>query len=328
MKYFITGATGFIGGRIARKLAAAGHTVHALVREADKAHDLKALGIRLFKGDITYRSTLNDPMQGVDGVFHVAAWYKVGVKDKSMAFPINVEGTRNVLEAMKELGIRKGVYTSTLAVNSDTGGRMVDESYRFDGQHLSEYDKTKWQAHREVADRFIREGLPLVIVMPGLVYGPGDTSAASDTFRQYLKGRLPILPKDTAYNWGHVDDIADAHILAMEKGKAGETYMIGGPVHSLIEAMQTAEKITGVKAPRLRLSPGIMKVTAASVGFFEKFLPIPELYSSEILRATAGVTYIGDSSKARKELGYAPRSLEEGLEETLRGLMHELKARS
>jgi len=201
----------------------------------------------------------------------------------------------------------------------------VDERYRYDGKHLSVYDRTKWQAHYEVAVPMIRRGLPLVIVQPGLVYGPGDTSAAGETFRQYLQGKLPILPSRTAYNWAYVDDIVTGHILAMEKGREGESYIIGGPVHPLTDAFQMAEKITGIKAPRLNLPPGIMKATAALSGFFGSFLPIPDLYSEEILRASAGVTYIGDNSKARKELGYAPRPLEEGLRETLEAMRKEMR---
>jgi nucleoside-diphosphate-sugar epimerase len=324
MKYFITGATGFIGGRLARRLVSEGHTIHALVRDLSKSTDLKQLGVVLFNGDIKDKSSLYEPMKGVDGVFHVAAWYKVGVKDKCPAFETNVTGTRNVLAVMKELGICKGVYTSTLAINSDTHGKQVDETFIFEGKHISVYDKSKWQAHYEVAVPMINAGLPLVIVMPGLVYGPGDTSAAGVTFTQYLQGKLPILPLLTAYNWAHVDDIVTGHILAMEKGRKGESYIIGGPVHPLTEAMKMAEKITGIKAPRLKLPPFMMKSTAAMMGFLEKFLPIPDLYSGELLRASAGVTYIGDNSKARRELGYNPRPLEEGLDETLHALMKEL----
>jgi len=133
MKYFLSGATGFIGGRLAQRLASEGHTVNAIVRNPGKTKDLSAPGIRIFPGDITDKDSLYAPMEGVDGVYHVAAWYKVGARDKSMANAINVNGTRNVLEAMKELKIRKGVYTSTLAKNSDTHGKLVDETYRYDG---------------------------------------------------------------------------------------------------------------------------------------------------------------------------------------------------
>jgi nucleoside-diphosphate-sugar epimerase len=163
MKYFITGATGFVGGVLAKQLREAGHEVRASVRSLEKAKDLQTLGVKLYKGDVTEKESMREPMTGVDGVFHVAGWYKIGTKDKSGGEQVNIQGTRNVLELMQELKIPKGVYTSTLAVNSDTHGQIVDESYRFAGKHLSEYDRTKAVAH-EIAEEFITKGLPLVIV--------------------------------------------------------------------------------------------------------------------------------------------------------------------
>jgi nucleoside-diphosphate-sugar epimerase len=196
MKYFVTGATGFVGGHVARQLIAAGHEVVAVVRTPAKAHDLA--GVILHQGDVTEKESMRAPMQGVDGVFHIAGWYKVGVRDKTPGEKINVEGTRNVLELMRELSIPRGVYTSTLAINSDTHGKLVDESYHYTGSHLSEYDRSKWAAHYEVAEPMIAEGLPLTIVMPGLIYGPGDTSSARTTFLQYLQRKLPFIPTVTA----------------------------------------------------------------------------------------------------------------------------------
>jgi nucleoside-diphosphate-sugar epimerase len=145
MKYFVTGTTGFIGGRVARQLLAAGHEVIALVRTPSRTQELVALGVKVHAGDITDKESLRTPMTGVDGVFHIAAWYKIGAREKSQAEEINVGGTRNVLLMMKELGIPKGVYTSTLTVFSDTRGQMVDETYKYtDTSFLSEYDRTKW----------------------------------------------------------------------------------------------------------------------------------------------------------------------------------------
>ncbi|MBP6823623.1 MAG: NAD-dependent epimerase/dehydratase family protein [Acidobacteria bacterium] len=317
MKYFITGATGFIGGRVARQLIADGHEVVALVRSKAKAENLSKLGVSLAEGDITDKESMRQSMTGVDGVFHIAAWYKVGERDKSVAQVINVVGTRNVLELMKELNIPKGVYTSTLAVNSDTGGKVVDENYRFTGQHLSEYDLTKWRAHYEIAVPMIEAGLPLVIVQPGVNYGPGDTSAIAEVLRHYLAGKLPMVPDKTAYCWAHVDDTARGHIQAMEKGKIGESYFIAGPVHTLYDALKTAEKITGVKAPRLKASPGILRAMSAAMGLVEKVIPVSGQYSSETLRVSAGATYLGNSAKAERELGFKARPLVEGLSETL-----------
>ena len=128
-RYFVTGATGFVGAEVAKQLLSRGHQVAALVRDPAKASLLAKLGAELHAGDITAPETLRAPMQGADGVFHIAAWYKTGhPRALELATAVNVGGTRNVLGAMRDLGIRKGVYTSTLAVNSDTHGMLVDET--------------------------------------------------------------------------------------------------------------------------------------------------------------------------------------------------------
>ena len=323
MKYFVTGATGFIGGRVARQLAAAGHTVTIVARDPAKASDLVALGMSVHPGDVADKASLRAPMTGVDGVFHIAGWYKIGERNTAPAAATNIDGTHNVLETMKELGIAKGVYTSTLAVNGDTHGALVDESYRTSGgPWLSEYDRTKWVAHREIAEPMMRDGAPLVIVMPGGVYGPGDTSPLAQTLDLYLTRRLPLSPKGTAFCWAHVDDTARAHILAMERGKTGQEYIIAGPPHTLIELLALAERITGIKAPRIHPGPGAMRVMAGFMAAIGSLLPLPAMFSAEAMRASAGVTYIGDNAKAKRELGYDPRPLEAGLRETL---AHEMK---
>ena len=321
MRYFITGATGFIGGRLAHHLIAAGHEVVALVRSPEKAGGLAAVGVELARGDITDRATLRVPMTGVDGVFHVAGWYQVGTKDKAAGARINIDGTRNVLETMHDLGIPKGVYTSTLAIYSDTRGREVTEDYRYIGPYLNEYERTKAAAHYEVAHPLIEAGLPLVIVQPGTVYGPGDTSAIREVMVQYLRGRLPMLPQGMTFAWAHIDDVARAQVLAMEAGRPGESYHINGPVHTIVEAFQMAEAITGIPAPKLHVPPAALRLGAALVRFIEPWVDLPPNYTAEGLRASAGVTYIASNAKARRELSYNPRPLAEGLRETLE---HEL----
>jgi nucleoside-diphosphate-sugar epimerase len=314
LKYFLTGATGFLGNALARQLRAAGHEVHASVRNPQKASDLQSLGVELFAGDVTDKESMRLAMQGVDGVYHVAGWYKIGAHDKRGGEKVNVEGTRNVLELMKELGILKGVYTSTLAINSDTHGELKDESYRFTGRHLTEYDRTKAAAHH-IAEGFIAQGLPLVIVMPGGIYGPGDTSALRRNFIDFLKGNLPAMPTKAGICWAHVDDIAHGHILAMEKGIPGESYIIAGEPCTYLDAFQLASHITGQSAPRA-VPHQLFKALSFVVKPFDSFLP--ELYTSEGMRVLGGVTYWGDNRKARRFLGYNPRPLREGLESTLR----------
>jgi nucleoside-diphosphate-sugar epimerase len=209
VKYFLTGATGFIGGRVARQLVEAGHQVVAIARNPAKATELNKLGASVHGGDITDKESMRAPMTGVDGVFHIAGWYQIGVRDKTPGQKINVDGTCNVLTLMKELGIPKGVYTSTLTVYSDMHGKLVDESFRDNGPWLSEYDRTKWAAHYEVA--------------------------------------VPMIQADLC--WGHVDDIARVHLLAMEKGRSGESYNICGP-HATLTMSSPSRRPSPASKPR------------------------------------------------------------------------------
>jgi nucleoside-diphosphate-sugar epimerase len=316
MRYFVTGATGFIGGVVVRKLLERGDDVVAAVRDPGRARHLADQGVELARGDVSDRGSLVRPMRGAHGVFHIAGWYKVGVEDRDTAWATNVDGTRNVLDVMGELGISKGVHTSTLAVNSDTRGLEVDESYHFVGKHLSLYDATKAEAHR-IARARMADGLPLVIVMPGLVYGPEDTSSVRASLRNLLRGRLPVVPTGTAYSWAHVEDIADAHLLAMDTATAGETYIIAGPSATLLEGMRLAAEVAGRRAP-IGIPAGAMRSMVPVAGYMGKFLPLPGEYTAEGLRVIAGPTYLGSHAKARRDLGYAPRPLEVGWAETVR----------
>jgi nucleoside-diphosphate-sugar epimerase len=263
-------------------------------------------------------------MAGADGVFHVAGWYRIGVRDRDSAVRVNVEGTRNVLETMRELGIPKGVYTSTLAVFGDTRGQVVDETFYHGGPFLSLYDETKWRAHYEVALPLAEEGLPLVIVLPGLVYGSGDEGVTHLLFRSYLKRRLVAAPRQTGFCWGHVEDTVWAHLLAMERGRVGQSYIIAGPPHTLVHALEIAQRSTGISAPRVYPPPGLIRGLAGALGALEKAVPLPEGYSSESLRILAGATYWGSNAKARQELGYQPRPLADGLPGVLRDEMGRL----
>ena len=155
-------------------------------------------------------------------------------------------------------------------------------------------------------------GLPLVIVQPGAIYGPGDTSQLGKLFSDFMAGKMVQIPKGLAACWGHVVDIARAHLLAMERGRAGESYIVSGPCHPVEEAMELTARLTGKRPPRIRVPVGVMQTSARLIGVLEKVVPVPSTYSSETLRVPAGATYHGDNRKARHELGYEPRTLEDG----------------
>lgn len=320
-RYFVTGATGFLGGELVKQLISGGHQVVALARTPPRASLLRTLGVELHEGDITDPKTLSAPMAGCDGVFHVAGWYKVGVTEP-LAERINVEGTRNVLATMRELRIPKGVYTSTVAVFSDTRGMVPDESYRYDGPHLSEYDRTKWLAHYEVALPLMAEGLPLVIVLPGAVYGPGDTGALRTALVDLLRKRLPVTPRRTAFCWGYIEDTARGHVQAMERGTPGESYIITGPRHTFEEAFDLAASMAGVRKPFLHPGPRTLRAMSRVMGLVSTVADLPPGLTAEALRVLAGTTYLGANAKAVGELGFSARPLREGLDQTIE---HELR---
>src|SRR6476659_1118254 len=206
MRYAMTGATGFVGGALARLLRDEGHEVRALVRDPARASDLAAHGVELVPGDLDDATALDALCRDVDGLFHVAGWYKLGQRDPSVGDRVNVDGTRNVLAAAKRAGVPEVVYTSTLAVNSDTHGRVYDETDRPPGPFVSHYDPTKARAH-ESAEQFAADGLPVVIVQPGLVYGPGDTAQTGALIGQVARGKRPQVPAGGEVCWAHVDDV-------------------------------------------------------------------------------------------------------------------------
>lgn len=321
-RYFVTGATGFLGGELVKQLIGRGHQVTALVRSVDSAALLKILGVDLHAGDITVRDSLRAPMQGVDGVFHLAAWYKFGDRAAAAtAERINVDGTRNVLETARDLGIDRTVYASTIAVFGDTQGRLVDETYYAHGPFLTEYDRTKWMAHYQVAVPMARAGMPLVIALPGTIYGPGDTSGVHATLVQLLRGRLHATPRGVRFCWGYIADIARGLQLAMDSGRPGESYLLAGPVHAFDEVFALAARLAHKRAPFLHPRPWTMRGLASLAGLLERWDITPPV-AAETLRLMAGTSWIGSSAKAEKELGFSARPLEEGLRHTIE---HELR---
>jgi nucleoside-diphosphate-sugar epimerase len=315
VRYAITGGTGFVGGRLARRLAADGHDVVALVREPGRAGALADRGARLVAGDVTDPVSVRAAAAGADGLFHVAGWYRLGARRPGEARRTNVEGTRTVLAAAQAAGVPRVVYTSTLAVNSDTGGRIVDETYRFRGRHLSVYDATKAEAHAR-AEAAAESGTPVVTVMPGLVYGPGDTSQTGLLLRRLLRGRPVVVPAGGRFCWGYVDDIAEGHLRAMQRGRIGAAYILAGPPHSIAEALRLAARLAGVRGPVV-LPTAVVRAAAVAIGALEPVVRVPGTYSGEALRSSLA-TYLGDPAKAGGELGWSARSLEEGMAQTVR----------
>ena len=317
MRYAITGATGFVGGALARKLIEAGHEVVALVRDPARAGHLATFGVELEPGDLDDAAALDRLCTGVDGLFHVAGWYKLGQRDPSVGTRVNVEGTRSTLSAAKRCSVPRVVYTSTLAVNSDTHGQVYDETHRHTGDFVSHYDRTKAEAH-QIAESFAEDGLDVVVVQPGLVYGDGDTSQSGGLIEQVVAGKRPQVPAGGGVCWAHVDDIATGHLLAMEKGVAGSSYMLAGPRAPLAEGLKRVAAIAGTKGPMV-LPSGMVRLTAAVAGAVGKVATLPPGYAAESMQASLA-TYYATPAKAERELGWEARPLDEGLAQTVAAL--------
>ena len=250
--------------------------------------------------------------QSLDGIFgFLANVVRLNI------YTTDVEGTRNVLEAARRNEVRRTVYTSTLAVNSDTEEQVVDETYRFTGEHLSDYDRSKAEAH-DIALDLAAQGLDVVIVQPGLVYGPGDTAQTGAFIEQVVRGKRPLAPAGGGVCWAHVDDVAEGHVLAMEKGRSGESYMLAGPRATLADGLRMVAGIAGTKGP-IVLPTRLVRMTAALMGVVGKVVPVPPDLAAETARAGLA-SYYGTPAKAERELGWHARPLEQGLRQTVEHL--------
>ncbi len=314
MRVLITGATGFVGGAVARALRKRDDTVVALVRDPKRAGDLAALGVELVADDLSDVDELTDRMRGADGVIHAAGSYRIGTpkREHGAMWDANVGTTTCVLDAAEAAGVPRIVYVSTVNVVGNTHGKVVDETYRRDlgAGFLSWYDETKYGAH-EVAEQRIASGAPVVIVLPSQVYGPGDHTAFGEQMRLANAGRLRYrAADDVGVGLVHVDDLAAGIVAALDRGVVGQSYVLTGPVTTLRDAVEIAARIGGHGVPRLRIPTGLLRAMAP----LGRLIGQPNL--REVVSASAGVTYWASAAKASKELGFAPREIEQGLRDT------------
>lgn len=319
MKVFLTGGSGFVGLRLARALRDRGDEVLALVRSETRGAPLAEMGCSLVAGDITDPAVLSRDLAGCEGVFHVAGVYKVGIpaEERPAMYAGNVTGTERVLDAAVAAGASRILYVSTIGTFGNTCGEVVDEAYhRPAGGYVSYYDETKHLAHVAAEERIARGG-PIVIVQPGGIYGPGDHSEVGALMRQACQGKYKVhMFPETGLNMVHVDDAVQGILLAFDRGRIGESYVIGGDIVRLKELFDRVAAICGTAPARLRMPRALIKAAIPFGRLVGKVMGLPPNLG-EIVRASDGVTYWARDDKARRELGYAPRSLDQGLRETL-----------
>ncbi len=320
MKVFVTGGTGFIGGHVVRKLRARGDEVTALVRDPGRGAVLTDLGCDLVSGSLADKDAIRAGMEGCDAVIHGAAVYEVGIPASAhqAMYEANVAGTENVLRAALEAKVARVVYISTVAVFGNTGGQVVDETYEPPGTSFtSYYEQTKYEAHKLAKRLIADEGLPCVIVQPGGVYGPDDHSAVGQQMNQFLAGKMPLIAfPETGFNLVHVEDVADGVLLALDGGKVGESYVLGGQITTMRELIGSLGHVAGKKPPKRALPTALMKAMTPIGPVVGKVMGQgPNL--RELISSADNVTFWAKHDKAMAELGYSPRGLEQGLRDTL-----------
>jgi dihydroflavonol-4-reductase len=314
----VTGASGFVGSAVARKLSARGYDVRALARATSPRGNLEGFGGTIVEGDMRDPAAMRDAMQGVRYLFHVAADYRLWARDPEEIVRNNLAGTRAVMEAARDSSVERVVYTSSVAtLKPGTAAAPSDETMQLtESQAIGAYKRSKVVAERLV-EGMIAEGLPAVIVHPSTPIGPRDIKP-TPTGRIIVEaacGRVPAFV-DTGLNLVHVDDVADGHLLAFDKGEIGSAYILGGQNASLQEMLGVIAELSGrtpprIKLPRMPLYP--LAHAAQAIAHFttkEPFLTIDALNMSKH-------HMFFSSAKAERELGFRARPYREALADAL-----------
>lgn len=320
MRIFLTGGTGFIGGRVAALLRERGDEVVAMARSRSRATALEGLGCTIVEGDLADRIIIDRAIDGCDSVFHLAARFEVGVpKDQWPAMQdVNVGGTRRVMDSAIAAGTSRIIYASTIGVFGDTRGAVVDETFRRDPSDgfLSGYDESKYLAHMLVEQR-AADGAPVVMVQPGVAYGPGDRFIGGEQILSAARGSLSYVAFGSlGVTMSYVDDVAAGIVAAHDRGVIGNSYVLGGEVTRFAEVLGRAADLAGRPRPNRTVPSGVLKVLAPLGPLVSRRLGLPPNLR-ELVRASDGVTYWASDAKARRELGYVTTELDAGLRATL-----------
>jgi len=319
MRALVTGATGFVGGAVARALVRAGTDVRVLARSKSDAQNLTGLSIERVEGDLLDPASLGAALSGCQQLYHVAAYYALWAKNPAIFYDVNVTGTRNVLAAARRAGIERIVYCSTIgAIGLPAGGGLGTEDTPVSlDQMAGHYKRSKYLAEQE-ALKFAKEGLPIVIVNPSAPVGAGDVkpTPTGQVIVDFMKGRMPAYI-ETGMNIVDVDDVATGHLLAMEKGRQGERYILGCKNLMLKDVFDILSGLTGVNAPSLRL-PRSLVLPLAHVNQWIASLTgrPPRIPLEGVKMAKYRMHY--DCSKAIRELGIPQTPPEAALEKAVR----------
>lgn len=318
-KILVTGATGFVGSAVARALAARGHALRLLVRRGSDRRNIAGLEAELAEGDLTDAASLARAVAGCADLVHVAADYRLWVPNPAAMMAANVAGTRSLMLAAAEAGVRRMVHCSSVAALGLTG---TDEPANeatpvHEDKIVSTYKLSKYHAEKAVLALVREQGLPIVIVNPSMPVGPRDIkpTPTGRLVRDAAAGRIPAFV-DTGMNVVHVDDVAEGHCLALERGVPGERYILGGENLSMRALLAMIAEVSGKRAPRIGLPVGPLMPLAYVSELWGRVSGHEPIFTTDALRMARKKMWFS-SAKAMAELGYRPRPVREGVVEAL-----------
>jgi len=325
MKIMVTGSTGFVGIPLCLELARRGDQVNALARSVPGAQPLHHPNIRVYKGDLQDPSGISKAMEGCEAVFHVAAHTGIWSRDPHLSYKVNVEGTRNVLAAALTEGVRKVVITSTAGVMGPSPGKgvLVDEETNRVPYWATNYEKTKREAEK-LAFSYLEKGLEVVVVNPSRIYGPGllnESNSLTKMIKRYCEGKWRFIPGsgESHGNYVYIEDVVRGHLLAIERGKAGERYILGGENLSYNQLFQMIGQTTGMERRMFHLPMGPMLLFARSQEWMAEVFGKKPLIMPALVKKYS-LDWNLSSKKAQSALGYAITPFDEGLRKTLEWL--------
>lgn len=313
MRALVTGGTGFVGGALVRALVAGGAQIRVLTRPTSQTKALESLGVEIVRGDILVRASIEAALEGCDTLFHAAALYDLWGLDEAELLATETEGTRNAMAAALAAGVAKVVYTSTAVCIGEAKGQVATEATAHRGYFLSSYEKAK-RAAEQVAFAYAEKGVPLICVQPAAIYGPGDRKPTGRFILNLLNGRVPALFLGRV-SLVYIDDAARGHVLAAEKGRVGERYILAGTVGKLTELGRQVCRLAGRWVPPTIPTP-LAAPYALGGEALSRLTRRPPVLSWETYRLIAH-GFCADGSRATAELGLAYTPQEEGLTRTI-----------
>jgi len=313
----VTGATGHLGANLVRELIKKGENVRVLVRNKKEYNEFEGLNVDYAYGDLRDLNSLQNAVKGCEQIYHLAAFVSIRNGDRNNLFDINVLGTRKLMQAANTACVKKVVHCSSFgAVGINPEGASNEDWSVSPYELTTDYEISKTFSELEVYKEIAR-GLPAVIVNPSGIVGPWDfkPSLLGRTIIDFANGKMKGYV-DGAFNFVHVDDVVQGHILAMEKGKVGERYLLTGEEITILQTLEWLEEITGVPKPKLKIPAGLMQNIAivkdwAERKFFPNVLPRFNYHSIRLLQSRKQ----GDNTKAIRELGLKPSSIHDGYQQ-------------